>query len=261
VPTLLLSSRYTADSQALWRAALEMRWLVQRLHGYRPPENLESDDTVIYGEALFVTIIAQQLDIALLETSYDWLPKLPYEYRLRDVQLTTLCQARAIQKTAFIKPAGEKTFDAAIYNSGADLPSADYFDDVTPTLVSEVVEWEIEYRCFVAKRQVQTLSPYLRNGELMKNVDGEWENQAPEDADAIAFLKSVLENDAIPFPTGIVLDIGKICGRGWAVVEANPAWGSGIYGNDPIKVLNTLQSACVKAEKMPAEFSCWVVQR
>lgn len=261
MPTLLLSSRYTADSQALWRAMLEMGWSVQRLYGHRAPDNLEADEVVIYGEALFVRIIAQQFDIALLETPYNWLPSLPHKYRLRDVQLTTLREARTIKKTAFIKPAAEKTFDAAVYNSGAGLPSADYFDDDTPTLISDVVEWEIEYRCFVAERQLQTMSPYLRNGKLMKNANGEWENQAPEDEDAIAFLKIVLENDGIPLPPGIVLDIGKIRGRGWAVVEANPAWGSGIYGNDPVKVLNTLQAACVKAEKMPAEFSYWIVQR
>lgn len=41
----------------------------------------------------------------------------------------------------------------------------------------------------------------------------------------------------------VVLDIGTISGRGWAVVEANAAWGSGIYGCDPMEVLGVIRHA------------------
>ncbi|KAB2857675.1 MAG: DUF4343 domain-containing protein [Anaerolineae bacterium] len=263
MPILLLSSRYTPDSQALWRAALDAGWLVERLHGHRVPDQwmTESDEIALYGEGLFVSIVAQQLDIALLETPSDWLPNLPVEYRLRDVRLMTLKEARTLQEPAFIKPANDKSFDAAIYASGAELPSAQYFDDATSTLVSEVVEWEVEFRGFIGRRNLVTTAPYLRDGELLKDANGEWITTAPEQDEASEFFERVLADKRVPLPPGIVLDVGKIQGRGWAVIEANPAWGSGIYGNDPAQVLGVLQRACVKNGLLPLEFEQWVIQR
>jgi hypothetical protein len=40
-PTLLLSARYTEDSQRLWAAALRRSWRVERLHGWRAPLHKE----------------------------------------------------------------------------------------------------------------------------------------------------------------------------------------------------------------------------
>ncbi|MBI5930944.1 MAG: ATP-grasp domain-containing protein [Chloroflexi bacterium] len=219
----------------LWRAALDAGWSVERLHGHRVPDGWVTQDAVFYGEGLLVDMMARQLDMALFETPYDWLPNLPFEYRLRNVWLMALREARALQERQFIKPAGEKTFDAGVYATGAELPSAEYFEDATPTLVSEVVEWEIEFRGFVAERALQTYAPYLRNGELLKSEDEGWVTNVPEQGDALAFFERILADERVMVPPGIVLDIGKIRGKGWAVIEANPAWGSGIYGNNPHK--------------------------
>jgi hypothetical protein len=65
----------------------------------------------------------------------------------------------------------------------------------------------------------------------------------------------------VRFPPGIVIDIGKIVGRGWAVVEANPAWGSGIYGNDADKVLDVLSQSCMKKDLLPDEYQEWLIER
>lgn len=48
----------------------------------------------------------------------------------------------------------------------------------------------------------------------------------------------------------LVVDVGSIEGRGWAVVEANPAWGSGVCSCDVAGVLRTLEAAC-PAEVVP----------
>jgi len=47
-------------------------------------------------------------------------------------------------------------------------------------------------------------------------------------------------------PAAISLDVGTIRGRGWAVVEANGAWGSGIYGCNPDEVLNVISQAVIR---------------
>jgi hypothetical protein len=44
-----------------------------------------------------------------------------------------------------------------------------------------------------------------------------------------------------------VVDVGRVAGRGWAVVEANPAWGSGLYGCDAARVLPVLRGAVSQA--------------
>ncbi|MDA7887578.1 ATP-grasp domain-containing protein [bacterium] len=46
------------------------------------------------------------------------------------------------------------------------------------------------------------------------------------------------------------MDVGLIRGRGWAVVECNECWASGIYACDPTRVLETLVSAAVKSDTM-----------
>ncbi len=45
------------------------------------------------------------------------------------------------------------------------------------------------------------------------------------------------------FPPAVVLDVGRIEGRGWAVVELKPAWSSGLDACDPAGVLRVLQRA------------------
>jgi hypothetical protein len=56
---------------------------------------------------------------------------------------------------------------------------------------------------------------------------------------------SVLADQEVALPVAVVLDVGLIAGKGWAVVEANAAWGSGIYGCDPAAVLPVLRRASI----------------
>ena len=81
VPTLVLPPRFTDDSNALWRAALDAGWDIERLSGWRASEGLARREPVLYGEPLFAAAIAEQLDLALLEPPFDWLTRLPDRYR------------------------------------------------------------------------------------------------------------------------------------------------------------------------------------
>lgn len=91
MPTLILTPRHTDDSQALWRAAVRLGWQVERLGGWRIPEHLRSiAEPVLYVEALFGPSMAEQLGLRLLDPPEDWLVRLPWEYRKRNVRLSTL---------------------------------------------------------------------------------------------------------------------------------------------------------------------------
>jgi hypothetical protein len=241
MPTLILTPRFTEDAQALWRAAGRLGWDVRRLTSWRVDEDMRAvPDPVLYLEALFGPTLAEQFGLRLLEPAVDWLPCLPEEYRKRWVYLTMLGQARTLAESAFVKPPNDKSFPARVYQ-GAELPRE--YDDDTPVLVAEVVVWEKEFRCFVLDRQPRTLSIYLRGGQLQREQD--FAHSETEEAEARGFIETVLADPRIGLPRAAVLDVGVIAGRGWAVIEQNAAWGSGIYGCDPEQVLQVLQFATV----------------
>ncbi len=244
MPTLVLTPRFTEDSQALWRAAGLLGWSVERLKTWRVPAELaDVPEPVLYLEALFGPTLAEQFGLRLLEPPMDWLPRLPAEHRRRDIRLMTLAEAREIAEPVFVKPPNDKSFPAAVH-TGATLPT-EYPDDL-PVLVSEIVEWEKEFRCFVLNRELRTHSVYLRNGELQR--ENEFRSSESEDVEVIAYVRSILADHRVELPRTAVLDVGAIKGKGWAVVEQNSAWGSGIYGCDPTEVLEVLRYASVPLE-------------
>lgn len=243
MPTLILTPRFTEDSQALWRAAGRLGWGVERLKNWRVPEELRvTPEPVLYLEALFGPVLAEQFGLRLLEPAVDWLPRLPEEFRKRRVTLSTLAAARLSPEPLFVKPPNDKSFPAKVY-AGPDLPTG--YDEDSPVLVAEVVTWEKEFRCFVLDRDPRTLSVYLRHGELQRDRD--FAATDAELAEAEALVRSVVADARVDLPRAAVLDVGVIAGRGWAVVEQNSAWGSGLYGCDPQSVLEVIRHAAVPA--------------
>lgn len=246
MPTLVLTPRYTEDAQALWRAAGQMGWAVERLTSWRvTAELLSISEPVLYLEGLLGPTLAEQFGLRLLEPAEDWLPRLPEQFRKRRVTLTTLKAARALVEPAFIKPPNDKSFPARVY-TGDELP--DGYDEDSPVLVADVVEWEKEFRCFILDRQPCAMSVYLRDGQLQREKGFAATDE--ELAEAEGFVREVLADPRVDLPRATVLDVGVIAGRGWAVVEQNAAWGSGIYGSDPVSVLEVLRHSAVPIEPL-----------
>jgi hypothetical protein len=243
MPTLIFTPRYTEDSQALWKAAGSLGWKVERLTSWRVPEHFrELPEPVLYGEALFGPTLAEQLGLQLLNPPDDWLVRLPMPYKLREITLTTLGHAKQGDTAAFVKPPNDKSFPAGVY-TGPQLPSE--YPDGMPVLVSEVVTWEKEFRCFILNRELRTYSLYSRYGELQREAD--FVSTPEEDKQVEEFLSQLLADPQVDLPKATVVDVGFIQGKGWACVEQNAAWGAGIYGCSPPAVLEVLQHAAAKA--------------
>ena len=242
-PTLLLPPRYTGDSNALWRAAVALDWEIERLQSWRVPSHLAPAGAVaIYGESLWANFVAKQLNLRLVEPPLDWLATLPPEFVGRHIEFCTLRAAREKSFPLFVKPAGEKEFAARVYACAADLPQHDW-QQSTWVLVSEVVEWEVEYRCFVGAGRVATASSYWRGAVSTQDEGGAYPSPLAELESATELVERLLarENGKYGFgPHGAVVDAGLLRGGGWAIIEANPAFAAGIYGCDPETVLRVV---------------------
>ena len=261
MPTLILSPRYTDDSIAIRAAAIRRGWRVMRLPNWRAPEGLEVEEATVYGEPLFVAAIAEPLDLVALEPPFDFLTNLPPEYVLREVTFGELASARTIADPKFIKPADDKCFKARVYADPSSLPPVGDIPEWTPVLVAEPVEWELEFRAFIQDRKIVTMSPYLRFGKLSMTDDGEWFATNDEIESATRLVESVVGDHRVDLPPGVVIDVGNIAHRGWAVVEANPAWGSGIYGCDPDRILDILRATIKPRTNLVMNDIRWVPKR
>lgn len=223
---------------------LQHGWCVERLTSWRVSDELRVvSEPVLYLEALMAPTIAAQFGLVLLEPAEDWLPQLAEVYRQRSVILTTLGEARCLKQAAFVKPPNDKSFPAKVYNPG-ELPIE--YPDNTSVLVAEIIEWEKEFRCFILDRTLQTFSVYLRYGELQRDTD--FTHSLAEEREVREFISIILADVQIELPKSTVIDIGIIKGKGWAVIEQNSAWGAGIYGCDPIAVLEVLRHAAISNE-------------
>jgi hypothetical protein len=257
--TLILSPWETADSIALAGASQQMGWGVYRLTRWSEAQDLDiRGDVVVYGERLFVVFIAQHLPVVYLETPDEWIATLPMEYVKRKIDCMTLGEARHAAFPAFVKPTVDKAFGAGVFNAPSELPTADSLPDHIPVLVSEIVSWQDEYRCFIVDGKVRTLSVYFRDGKLAEAADGSWPISEAEYREAKDFAQEILDATKGSYPPGFVLDIGRIDGRGWAVLETNPANASGIYGCDPLEVLRAVHASCVSKDALAPADERWV---
>jgi len=260
--TLLLSPRYTADSRNLREVAEAAGWQVFRLGNWRPPERSFTGDVVLYGEPLFADIMAAAFDLAVFDVPTDWLARLPTRLTQRAISAMTLAEALRIAEPRFVKSGRDKPFLAGIYEMATQPPPGcgDLPGDL-PVLVAEPVRWELEFRAFVRHRRLVALSPYLRAGELVEDEQGEWVATGEEWQAARDYYARILADPELELPPAIVLDVGIIAGRGWSVIEANGAWGAGLYGCDPAAVLSVIRHAAPPAATLPPTAQHWVRPR
>ena len=114
-------------------------------------------------------------------------------------------------------------------------------------LVQEIVEWTVEFRSFVLDRKLAAISAYWRDNKPAKSDDGLWTSNQSELKEATSFCEGVLADQSVSLPEVVALDVGIVRNRGWAVIECNAAFSSGIYGCDPLAVLPVLRHSCQPA--------------
>lgn len=229
---LALAPQYTTTSELLSASARRRGMEVEVLGGAATGRR----GAHYYGGPGFAARVVDDLEVALLEPSDDWLATLPYEYTGRHIAMSTLSEARRLSRPAFVKPPREKSFPAAVYPTGADLPPG---PDAS-VLVSDVVTWAAEFRLHVLDGEVRTGSQYTTFGRLDAEPLGGHRHEAAVRAFAAELLSACEDG----LPSAVVVDVGLLAtpesGAEWAVVEANMAWFSNCYAADPDRALDVV---------------------
>jgi ATP-grasp domain, R2K clade family 3 len=252
--TLVLSTHSLPASQSLAEAARRRGWHIISLD--RPVAlPAKTVEIVFYGSTLVAMEAAERLGLALLEPPLDLLARLPPALLLRGVEFHRWGDLQRLPRQLFVKPADPlaKLFDAGVYSAREQIRTATPIPTETPVLIADPVEWLAEYRCFVLDRQVVATSPYLSFGRPLHHGENKAFATPPPVQEVCRRLLALPE-----LPPAFVVDVGLIEERGWAVVEFNPAWCSGLLSADPARVLDVLKRSCISRRALSHEDRRWV---
>ncbi|WP_197523452.1 ATP-grasp domain-containing protein [Actinokineospora pegani] len=199
-----------------------------------------------YGGPLFADHAGAGLGVALLEPPDTWLVDLPRRFTGREVRLVPLDRAHALDRPAFVKPPSSKDFPAAVYPDGTALAAttADLPPD-TPVLVSEIVDFAVEFRLYLLDGEVHTGSQYAALGRA---------DQRPLDDPRVrGFVEDLVDDAGATLPSAVVVDVG-LAGpdRAPAVVEANMAWFANPYASDIDRALDVVLRAAGPPDEVRA---------
>ncbi|WP_126653998.1 ATP-grasp domain-containing protein [Chryseobacterium aureum] len=238
---IALSPMYTEDSNNLKKASLNSSYTLNRFNAkWNIPEEFRSDVIGVYGEDIYAEIVAEQCNLTLTKPDDSLLSKISEEFTKRKILYGKLKDFEH-EENIFIKCSDFKSFKAGVYQKITDIKGFDSLDQEITVFTSEVVEWELEVRCFVLNNEIKTFSSYWRNDAFDTNELSEREKK-----DLFTFFESFIQKYSSTLPAGIVLDFGIIKGKGWALIEANPAWCSGLYACDAKAALEVIVKSCIK---------------
>lgn len=238
---IALSPMYTEDSNNLKKASINSAYELSRFNAkWNVPEEFREDVIAVYGEDIYAEIVAEQCNLILTKPDDDWLSKISQEFTKRRISYGKLKEF-VHEENIFIKCSDFKSFKAGVFDKVTNIKGFDTLDLESTVFTSEVVEWELEVRCFVLNNKIKTYSSYWRNNAFDIHPLSETEGK-----DLFEFFKNFMQQYSDTLPKAIVLDFGIIKGKGWALIEANPAWCSGLYDCDAKKVLEVIVESCFK---------------
>jgi hypothetical protein len=212
--TLLLPDKRDVERDALAHVWERLEGSVMRLGRFWDPPALDPSSVRVYGNEAFCLVLKQTLGLELCSPSDDLIFAVPPRHLLRAVWRRTLGDMVDLKYPAFCKPTVPKLFPARVYADGAELAAECLgLDRQTVILVSEPVSFVAEARCFVLDGAVLDCAIYEGEARV---------------AAAAAAVADLLQD--VPVPRAIVVDMGLIPERGWALVEFNAVWGAGLNG-------------------------------
>jgi hypothetical protein len=224
---LLISDKPDVERNSLANAFAKGGGAVHCLGRFWDPPTFDPRTIRVYGADSFCLVLQQKLEFALCSPADDLLLHVPARFLQRRLENVTLGEAQSLAFPVFIKPITPKQFRGTVYPSAAELiEECRGLTPETQVFISDVVEIAAEVRSFVLDGKVLDASAYEGKPDL---------------TDAISFTSEVVR--AMALPRTVVVDVGFIANRGWAVIEFNASWGAGLNGCDAMKVLPAILAA------------------
>ena len=200
---------------------------VLRLGRFWDPPAPDRTRVRVYGADTFCQVLAQKLELELVGPADDLLVHLSTTSTKRDVRKTTLAEVASVRFPIFVKSIVPKLIRSRVYGSADELlAEARGLESDAGLLVSDIVELVAEARSWVLDGVVLSIACY----------EGEADLRAAQD-----FSTEVAKEAAVPSPC--VIDVGLTRDRGWVVIEANPVWGAGLNGCDPMAAARCIARA------------------
>ena len=225
--TLLISDKPDVERDAVAEAFARHGGTVHRIARFWEPPVFDPSSVRVYGADSFCLVLQQKLGFTLCSPDDELLLRVPSAFLKRQIRRQMLGDIAGISFPSFVKPVVPKQFRGAVYQSSDELAVECLgLSASTAIFVSEPVTFAAEARTFV------------REGQVLDSAVYEGEKKA---AEAEAFVAAL--TDTMSFPRTVVVDVGFIDGRGWGVIEFNAAWGAGLNGCDPDKVLPAIVAA------------------
>jgi len=225
--TLLIPEKADIERDSVAEAWEREGGVVIRIGRFWDPPILNSAQIRVYGNDTFCLVLQQKLHLGLVTPDDELILTVPHTLTKRWLVKRLLADIPTLDYPVFVKPLTPKLFQARVYASAAEIATeCRGLADDTAILVSEVVTFSAEARCFIQDGRVLDCAMY--------EGDGDTTAAANAARDIVA---------AINCPRAFVLDIGFIADRGWAVIEFNAAWGAGLNGCDPHSVMLAIASA------------------
>lgn len=243
MPTLVLPPTFSEDTIRMAQAATRAGWRVERLSDWLIPDGTTYPDPVLYGEPPFTETIAPKLGVSVLTPPLDILYYLPRRFLKREVLPTTLGEARKMKGRYHIRPTRGKLFPMGVFHDGRGLPGSKNLGDPTPVLVCQVIDWEWQYRFFVADGKIATYSPVREGREPAMDSAGQWKFHPKRDREVKERVKALVQEAGPSLPAAFVVDFGLFDEK-WAVTEIFSPCDCFLYGCSENEALCVLHRAC-----------------
>lgn len=224
---LLLPDKPDVERDAMADAFAQRGGTVHRIDRFWDPPAFVPATVRVYGPDSFCLVLQQKLNLALCSPDDDLILRVPANFIQRQLTRCTLDEALSQTFPVFIKPVVPKQFRGAVYLAADAL--AEECRGLLPDVAvfrAEPVKFTAEVRCFILDQRLLDAAVYEGEANLV---------------DAARFVADVTK--AVVLPRAVVVDVGWIAGRGWAVIEFNAAWGAGLNGCDPKTVLPAIVAA------------------
>ncbi len=225
--TLVISDKPDPERDAVAEAWTAVHGDVLRLGRFWDPPALDPRGVRLYGADSFCQVLAQKLDLVLVSPPDDLLLRLPRTATGRELRGARLADLAGLAFPSFVKSCVPKLIRSRVYGSAEELAAeARGLEPETELISSEIVSFTVEARAWLLGGRILSIACYEGTADL---------------AGASALAAEIAAEAEVPSPC--VLDVGLVSDRGWAIIEANAAWGAGLNGCDPAAAAACIASA------------------